>query len=209
MTIPQDELITRPDGSKIAFGDLKPRDQLAHELVMGLIPKVLELQAALAKFRDDSVGQVLAYRDMMMSDYGVKVGGTQGNISLRSECGRWLIKYQIQNTISFKGELEAAKALIFECLNEWTSQAGEELKEFVTRVFQLNSKGRIDTHEILGLSKMNITDERWLEAMRAIDDAVKRDFAATYINFYSVNPKTRVETRIPLDIAKLGSQEVV
>lgn len=56
---------------------------------------------------------------------------------------------------------------------------------------------------------MNITDERWLEAMRAIDDAVKRDFAATYINFYSVNPKTRVETRIPLDIAKLGSQEVV
>ncbi len=203
MAIDPNTLITRTDGSTIAYGKLSPRDQLAHEYLCEFLPAALTLRDRLKAFKLAAVGELMAHRKMMMDDFGVAVGGEGGNITIRSADGRSMVKFTVQKAVSFGPELEAAKALIFECLNDWASSAGDELREIVTGVFSLNSKGRIDTQGILNLRKMNITDERWLRAMDAIDEAIRRDSSASYINFFEVDLETGSENRIPLDIAKL------
>lgn len=203
MTISPDTMIERPDGSSIAFGKLKPRDQLAHELIVELMPDVADLSSKLAAFKKRAIDEILAHREMMMTDHGVKVGGKGGNISIKSADGRLLVRYKVDHPIEFGPELEAAKALIDECLEDWGQSAGPELRAIITKVFKVNSKGRLDTSGILGLRSHAFEDERWGRAMDAIDEAIRRDRTASYISFFRVDPETGAETRIPLDIAKL------
>lgn len=203
MGIDPKTIIERPDGSTIEFGKLKVRDQLAHEFVAANIPAAESLKELIAGFKLKVVAELMAHRDMMLRDYGVQVGGKGGNITLKTADGKMAVKFTVQKFIEFGPELEAAKALIFECMNEWSEDAGAEIREIVAQVFQLNKNGRIDTQGILGLRKLAITDERWVKAMAAIDDAIRTDREASYLNFYLIDPATGAETRIPLDIAKV------
>lgn len=83
----------------------------------------------------------------------------------------------------------------------------DAIKEIVTKVFKLNGKGRIDTGGILGLREHKFEDERWQNAMQAIEDAICRDSSTTYVNFYTCEPNplggAAIETRIPLNLAEV------
>ncbi len=195
--------IERPDGSVIALSKLPVRDQLKHELVEKMFGRAVATSTALAAFKGASVSELMAFREMMMNDFEVKIGGNGGNISITSLCGRMKVAYTISKHVEFGPELEAAKALIDECLEDWSQDSRDEIRVIITKVFRVNSKGRLDTSGILGLRSHGFKDPRWLRAMDGIDEAIIRDRQTAYINFYKVDPKTGTETRIPLDLAKV------
>lgn len=200
--------IERPDGSQIHYDKLEPAKQIEHDLVISLCAEAREKRASLEDFKRRALSEMVAARVMMLRDYGVKKGGKDGNLTMRSVCGRFMVRMSVSKHITFGPELEAAKALIFEFMEDELAKGGSEaIHEIVTKVFKLNGKGRIDTGGILGLREHRFEDPRWERAMEAIEAAICRDSQTTYINFYEVDPAAKVrrdaEVRIPLNMAEV------
>ncbi|MCH2165933.1 MAG: DUF3164 family protein [Marinovum sp.] len=203
-----EQMITRPDGSMIAYKNLDPAKQIEHDLVTVLCDEAQSHHAILAAFKKQAIEEMVAKRQMMMDDHGVSKGGKDGNMTLRSACGRFMVKLTVSKHVTFGPELEAAKALIFEVVEDELEKGGSPfIKDLVTSVFKLNGKGRIDTKGILGLREHKCDDPRWSRAMDAIDEAIRRDAATTYVNFFtcdpSANPKSEGERRISLNLAEV------
>ena len=119
------------------------------------------------------------------------------------------MKIEIADRIVFGPELQAAKALIDECLEDWARSANDNLRLLVEDAFSVNKAGRIDTKRVLGLRKFNMKnddgtpDQRWVQAMEAITDALIVDQTTTYIRFYRRDDRTNELDRISLDISSL------
>ena len=81
----------------------------------------------------------------------------------------------------------AAKALIDECLAEWTQDSRQELKTIVQQAFDVNKEGNISTAKVLALRSYKIDDEKWQRAMKAIDDSLHTQTTREYIRIHRRN----------------------
>ncbi|VXC72581.1 Sulfate transporter [Pseudomonas sp. 8Z] len=183
---------------------IKPVDKLRDELVSRLVELARAQSAALASFKATAFGEIDAFADLSASEYGAKLGGKKGNLSLLSFDGRYKIQKAVQESIAFDERLQAARALIDECLQEWTADARPELATLVKDAFQVDTKGEIRTGRVLALRRMNIKDERWLKAMDAIGDALQVVGSKSYIRIYERVGDTDQYVPISLDIAGVG-----
>lgn len=195
--------VRRPDGSFVDIATLEPRKQLAHELVTKLFPMAVAESEHLMELKRLALNEMLAYREMMFTDYGAKVGGEGGTMSLRSVCGTMMVKLEVARQTSFSEEIGAVKALIDQFLETKLEGSAEEIKEIIAKVFKVNRKGRLDTYGILGLREHKFEDPLWKQAMRGIEDAIIKDAATTYVRFYRVDPDRKTENMVPLDLAKV------
>lgn len=201
-----EDLIRRPDGSYIDIREVEPRQALAHELVTSLFPQAESVHDRLVELKKLALDEMYGYREMMLDDYGVSVGGKEGNLTLRSLCGRQMVRLSVCKQVNFGPELEAAKALIDEFMEQEMAKGGSEaLHDIVRKVFKVNKEKRVDSSGILGLREHPIKDPIWLRAMDAIEDAICRDISAIYVNFYRVDieQKPKSEKLLPLDLAKV------
>ena len=105
-------------------------------------------------------------------------------------------------TITFGPELQAAREMINECLNNWTTDAQPELKTVITEAFATDGQGSVSVARIQMLRRYNISDERWMLAMAAITDAVRVTGSKQYMRLYERN-ECGGYLPIPLDIAAL------
>lgn len=127
--------MTVPDGyMENALGHLVPVEQVREmdkardELVREKVAKVKAMQAQLRALKLELMGDISAFVQLSAERYGAKVGGGKGNITLMSYDGRYQIKRQVSETLCFDEGLQAAKALIDECLREWCEQSPGELR---------------------------------------------------------------------------------
>lgn len=180
---------------------IKPIDQARDKLVLELVDKAQALNKLLAEFKDSAFGDVAAFVDLSVEEYGVKRRGTKGNVSLMSFDGRYKITKAVQESVQFDERLQAARALIDECLLEWTEGARPEVVTLVNDAFRTDTKGEIRTARVLALRRLGIADERWQRAMTAIGEACQVVGSKDYIRVYERVGDTDQFKAIPLDIA--------
>lgn len=189
-------------GNLIAEANIKPihlqEDELVRELYSEIFAQHQRLKHLKKKLRESFDAHVA----MAVEEYGVTLGGKKGNLGLSSFDGSIRIERSINDYITFGPELEAAKALIDECLRDWSKDSGTELRAIVEDAFRVNKKGLISTSEVLKLRRHNFTDPRWLRAMDAIGDSIKVDSSRTYFRTYIRDENGDYEY-ISLDIASL------
>ncbi|WP_257835314.1 DUF3164 family protein [Burkholderia glumae] len=149
----------------------------------------------------DEIGGLRLGGNQHAEQYGTKLGGRKGNVTLYSFDGRYRIQRAIQDRIAFDERLQAAKAMIDECLRDWTSDARPEIQAIVTQAFATDKEGQINTGRVLALRRLDITDPRWLEAMRAIGEALQVIGSKSYVRVYERVGDTDQYVQIPLDIA--------
>jgi hypothetical protein len=191
-------------GSLIPESMIRPIDRERDRLVKELVAKAAELNAAMANFKAAAFGDIQAFIDLSLEQYDTSMGGKKGNVTLYSFDGRLKIQRAIQEHISFDERLQAAKALIDECLKDWTAQAAPELKAIVNGAFDTDKQGNISTGRVLGLRRLDIKDVRWLKAMAAISEAVQVVGSKSYIRVYERIGDTDQYRAIPLDIAAVN-----
>ena len=180
---------------------IKPVDKLRDELVIRLVDKARTVSQVLAQFKGEAFGEIEAFVDLSAQEYGAKLGGKKGNVSLLSFDGRYKIQRAIQESITFDERLQAARALIDECLQEWTADARPELATLVNDAFRVDTKGEIRTARVLALRRLDIQDPRWLQAMDAIGDACQVVGSKSYIRVYERIGDSDQYRPISLDIA--------
>lgn len=190
-------------GRLVPVANVKPQHKLEDELVDRLCNSAIALNSTLKTFKETALKEVLAFRDLIITEYKGNIGGKRGNMTLRSYDGRLEVQVAVSDRLVFGPELQAAKSLIDDCLNRWSEGANENLHAIVNDAFNVEKEGKIDTRRVLGLKKLDIDDPVWNDAMEAIGDAVRVEATTTYIRFYQRDPETRNRTGILLDLAAI------
>ncbi len=188
-------------GALIPLEMVKPIDRARNDLVQELVQKANELSQLMAKFKTSAFADIAAFVDLSLEQYDTNVGGKKGNLTLYSFDGRYKVQRAIQEHLQFDERLQAARALIDECLTDWTAGAAPELKAIVANAFNTDKAGNISTSRVLGLRRLDIKDERWLKAMTAIGEAVQVVGSKAYIRVYERIGDSDMYRSIPLDIA--------
>lgn len=180
---------------------IKPIDLERDRLVQHLVDRASELSGELADFKAVAFGDIEAFVDLSAEQYGAKLGGKKGNVTLLSFDGRYKVIRAVQEGIAFDERLQAARALIDDCLSEWTEGARPEVVALINDAFRADTKGEIRTARVLALRRLEITDERWQRAMQAIGEACQVVGSKSYIRVYERIGDTDQYKAISLDIA--------
>ena len=189
-------------GRLVPISMIGEADRLRDELVREVVDSARKVQAAMQRFKLQTMGDVQAFVDLSAEKYQVKLGGQKGNLTLVTFDGRFKVQVAISEHLTFDERLQAAKKLIDECLTDWTGDSRDEIKTIVLDAFQVDKEGRINTGRILGLRRLAIDDDRWQRAMSAIADSIQVVGSKTYLRIYERGPDGKY-TPITLDLAAL------
>ena len=187
-------------GRLTPIAQIRPIDMARHELVK--MAKAKALQKQLRDLKYELLDDIEAFVEMSAERYGVTLGGKKGNVTLASFDGAFQLTRQISEHLVFDEGLQAAKALIDECLRSWTAGSPSELRAIIDQAFQVDKEGRINTARILGLRRLDIADERWRRAMTAISESLQVTGTRSYVRVYERDVHGRYNA-IPLDMAAL------
>ncbi|WP_319530841.1 DUF3164 family protein [uncultured Cohaesibacter sp.] len=199
-TIP-DGYMENAKGALVPIQTVKPEHIEEDALVRDLMAEAEDLNSRLAAFKQRALGNVEAFRELIAEKYGAKRGGKKGNVTLNSYDGSLQLVVAISESISFGPELEAAKALIDECIHDWSKDANANLRALIDDAFQVDKQGKISTGRVLGLRRLNIEDEKWLKAMEAISDALRVTGSKSYFRAYKRQQGSEERSPVSLDIA--------
>ncbi|EAM1813067.1 DUF3164 family protein [Salmonella enterica] len=180
---------------------VKPIDKDRDALVGEIIERALPLHKGLTEFKQSVFADTQAFRELSGELYGAKVGGEKGNMTFYSWDGVWKVTVAIAERLAFDERLQAAKALIDECLKEWTKDSQPEVISLIDEAFQVDKEGEVSTSRILRLRRLDIADERWLNAMRAINDAILIVGSKKYVRIYKRSGDSNQYAPFSLDLA--------
>lgn len=188
-------------GHMVPISMVAPIDRTRDDLVQELMRQARATHELLAAFKERVFGDVLAFANLSAEQYGAKLGGKKGNITLYSYDGALKVQLATAENIVFDERLQAAKALIDECIADWSQGSRPEIMVLVQQAFQTDKEGNLNTGRILGLRRLEIADPRWQSAMKAIGESVQVVGTKQYIRFYERLGDTDQYRAISLDIA--------
>jgi len=194
-------------GHLVPIEKVRPIDLARDELVREIVQKAKDVSANIAEFKVATFADIAAFVQLSAEQYGAKIGGNKGNVTLLSYDGRYKVQRAISETISFDERLQAAKALIDECITDWAASSRPEIQVLVGDAFQVDKEGNINTGRVLGLRRLDIQDERWLRAMQAIGEALQVVGSKSYVRVYERIGDTGEYRAIPLDVATAGGAQ--
>jgi len=195
-----DGYMRNAQGHLVPLALIKPVDQERDRLVRELTGLAKELNQWLIQTKTKIFGDVAAFAELSAEQYGVKRGGKKGNITLHTYDGQFKLQVATAENLTFDERLQAAKALIDECINEWAKGSRPELMALVQQAFQTDKEGNLNVGRILALRRLEIGDQRWQQAMKAIGESIQVIGTKQYIRFYERVGDTDRYAPIPLDL---------
>jgi len=182
---------------------IRPDEQLRDEVVETLCKKAIDTQDVLKNFKKEAFEDVESYYEMLLEKYGLdaKSNSKKGNLSLENFSGTFKVTVSVSDRIEFDEKLNIAKAKLDEFFKEATKDANPVIKTLITKAFEVDKKGNVNTKEIMKLKSYDINHPKWLEAMKIIDDATQIVSSKSYIRFYKRENPTKAWEQISLDFA--------
>lgn len=204
MNVPEipDGYMANAKGHLIPTDKVKPIDKIRDDVVKDMITKSIDLQAQMSQIKSEIFAMFNDFVALSAQEYDTKIGGEKGNTTLYSFDGKYKIQFAIQDNLVFDERLQVAKALVDECLHEWTADSNDNIKAIINNAFQVDKEGKINTRRVLGLRSLNIDDEKWKKAMQAIADATQVISSKEYIRFYQRDEHGKYQA-ISLDFANI------
>lgn len=190
-------------GNLVLLDQVKPQTQLEDETVRKIIGHAETIEAQLSRFFGHTMSDLNALDALLAERYGAKKGGKKGNRTYQSFDGLYKVQVQVADRIDFGPELQAAKALIDECIVEWVDGGRDEIRAIVMRAFNVEKEGKINQAELFMLLRLEIADARWQRAMQAIRDAIRITGTKQYVRFYKRAAVDADWTAVTIDLAKV------
>ena len=188
-------------GALVPIELIKPQYLLEDELVRKVMGYALALSGQIGRFKGHTITDLGEFDALLAQEYGLKKGGPKGNRSYKTHDGLFEIEVRVQDQIEFGPELQIAKGLVDECLNEWAEDARPEIRAIVTRAFNTDKEGKINRSEIFMLLRLDIEDKRWMDAMKAVRDAMRVTGSKSYIRFSMREAFDAPRVNVPIDLA--------
>lgn len=184
---------------------VKADDKLKDELVEELLKKAKEKEEELREFKIKANEDIESYFALLLQNYEIdgKKNSKKGNITLENFSGTKKVQVAVHETLSFDEKLNIAKIKIDEFLTDITKDSDPTIKTLVTKAFEVDKQGNIDSKKIFALKSYDIEDPRWVEAMAIIDESKKVAHIKPYIRFYERETIEESYRLVKLDIASV------
>jgi len=163
---------------------VKPLDLLKDGVVRKVMGYAIALSQQVSRFLGHTFRDIGSLEALMAQEYGAKLGGAKGNITLYTYDGLFKIEVRVQDHLDFGPEVQIAKALFDECLVEWSADSRAEIRSLVTDAFRTDKAGQISRSGIFTLLRTESDDPRWNEALRALRDAMIVIGSKTYVRMW-------------------------
>lgn len=196
------EFMHNAKGGFDPIGNVKDQYKLEDQTVRKCIEFALNLNAQLSRFRGHTAADLSALDALLGEKYNVTIGGKKGNRTYQTYDGLMKIQVQVSDLISFGPELQVAKALIDECLTEWSADSRPEIQSIVIRAFNTEKEGQVNRADVFMLLKLEIEDTRWKMAMEAVRDAIRVTGSKEYVRFYKRESIDADWLPITIDLAR-------
>lgn len=199
------EFMIDATGGYVPVSVVKDEDKLMDQAVRKIIGYAKDLSAQIDRFREHTMEDLATLDALLAEKYNTKVGGKKGNRTYRTFDGLLTVNVQVAQLTTFGPQLQIAKTLIDECLNEWSAESRPEIQLVVTRAFNTDQEGKVNKNELYKLLRHKIEDDRWQRAMQAIRDAITVIGSKEYVRFYEKADEQSRPTAITIDLAKAGA----
>lgn len=193
---------TNAQGYLVPIDKIKPIDKERNDLVLSIVEKAREEQQALRQLKKQMFEDIIAFIQLSAEQYQVQIGGKKGNVTLFSFDGKYKVLRQIQDSIKFDERLQAAKALIDQCIHNWTEGSNDNIRVLINDAFNVDKEGKISTSKVLGLRRLDIKDQDWQNAMDAISDSIIVVDSKAYVRIYERDDNGKYQP-ISLDFSNL------
>ncbi len=190
-----------PKGGLDPIELVKPADLLQDETVRKIMAFARDESARVARFKQNVLNDVADFMAVLLQEYGTKVGGEKGNVTLTSHDSTLKVALQVQERLTFGPELQAAKANVDAYLADLTEDADPVIIKLVQHAFRTDQAGLVNRAELFRLLRLEIADERWQAAMRAIKDSIRVEGTKEHVRFYQ-RPNARAKWEaVTIDVA--------
>lgn len=189
-------------GALIPVALIKPTDKLIDQTVRTIMGYAISLSEQVSRFKEHTFDDLGALEALLDEKYGARLGGPKGHKTLMSHDTLFKVRVQVADNITFGPELQVAKGLIDECLNEWAEGARDEIRTIVTRAFNTDKEGQINKAELFMLLRLEIEDARWNRAMEAIRASIRVTGSKEYVRFYQRSSLDEGWQAITIDLSK-------
>jgi hypothetical protein len=196
------EFMTNNQGHQVPMDMVKDIDKERDKTVREIAAKALEMKKVLSAFKEEIRDAIYKFVDLSAGQYGVKLGGKKGNISLTTYDGQYRLVISMNDNITFDERLQVARELIGKCIEKWSEGSRSEIRVLVNDAFQVDKQGKISTARVLGLRRLDIQDKDWKKAMTAITESVQVTGSKQYLRIYERDVNGEYQM-IPLDVAAL------
>ena len=197
----KDDFMENAQGMLVPKSQIKPIDMLRNDVVNNLIAKAKAQSEQIKSFKEFAFDEIAQFISISAEQYNLKTKGKKGNVTLNSFDGRYKIERAYADKIAFDEQLQIAKEKIYECIQNWSAGANSKLISMVNFAFQTDKKGQVSADRILGLRRLKIQDEKWLEAMMALSESINVVSSKGYVRFYERVGDSDCWKPIPLNIA--------
>ena len=189
-------------GHLVPITEIKAIDLLRDELVLKIAEKALRLQTLIAENKAWAMQEINAFVELSAAEYGKKMGGKKGNVTLHDFEGNFRILRSRADVRHFDERIQVAKELIDECIHEWSDGANPHIIALVDHAFRVDKQGNIDVNQVLALGQLDIQDDAWQHAMNAARDAIQVTGSVPYLRIYRRNEHDEYNP-IVLEFSKL------
>lgn len=178
-------------------------EQLRDEMVEELIGDAKQISKSILDFKGYSGEKIDSYFGLLLQNYGIdeKAKTKKGNITLENFSGTKRVEVRVSETLHFDEKIQIAKLKIDEYLMDVTKDSPPEIITLITRAFEVDKEGNIDSKKIFALKSYDIKDPRWIEAMEIIDESKKIAYTKSYIRFYTRDSIEDTWKLVPIDMA--------
>jgi hypothetical protein len=192
---------TDSKGRLVPSGTIKPAVLLEDQLVEKMMGYAVDLSDQIARFRGHCFSDIGAFLDLLKEKYQATKGGVKGNMTFTSFDGCAKVQVAIAESMTFGPELQFAKALIDECIDEWAVGANVNLRVLVDHAFKTDKEGQVSREAVFALRRLEIDDERWKRAMEAVGDSIRIVGSKSYVRFYRRATPTEPWVAVTVDLA--------
>ncbi|MBJ3783388.1 DUF3164 family protein [Devosia sediminis] len=198
------QFMADPRGALVPVTIIKPADKLQDEKVREIMGWAIGLSEQVSRFKVHTMEDLAKLDGLLEQEYGLVKRGNKGkgNRTYMTVDGLFKVSVSVADSIDFGPELQVAKALLDECMNEWAADARPEIQAIITRAFNTDKEGKINRSEIFTLLRLAIEDERWQRAMTAIRDAMRVVGRKEYVRFGMRSSPEAEWSSISIDLAQ-------
>ncbi|AJO78737.1 DUF3164 family protein [Pseudomonas sp. MRSN 12121] len=188
-------------GHLVPVDQVREQDKLRDQVAAELAEAAKKLHLDLKNFKKKSLGDIADLISIAGERYGVQMGGKKGNVTITTYDGKYKVVRSHADRLTFTEEMEVAKVMVYDCIKTWSKGADNHLLAIVDRTFSPNRNGQIKTSDVLDLLRLEIDDDTWKAAMKAVKDSILVSGIAVYIRVYERVNGTDEYRAIPLDLA--------
>lgn len=168
-----DTMWTDSQGRQVPAAMVKDSDKLIDQTVREIFAFGEDLMARIARFRGHSFDDLGTLNQLLGEKYGRTRGGTKGNKSFVSYDGKIKVEVRIADEIRFGPELQVAKGLIDEYIEEVSEGVPDAVRALLEHAFEVGNAGIVNRSALYGLRRLEVDHPKWKSAMQAIADSMR------------------------------------